>query len=130
VFLHADILRIPHMSSIDQSSGMTDAQYHEAVQAVLTRIETTVDRWLETDLADIDAARSGGMLTMTLPNRTQLIVNAQPPLQELWLAARRGGFHFRRAAGDERWLDTRSGEEFFALLSACASEQAGTVLTF
>ncbi|RZL03251.1 MAG: iron donor protein CyaY [Rubrivivax sp.] len=117
------------MTASNTPCGLTDAQYHEAIQAVLTRIETTVDRWLESDVADIDAARSGGMLTLTLPNRTQLIVNAQPPLQELWLAAKRGGFHFRHADGGQ-WLDTRSGEEFFALLSACASEQAGAALRF
>ncbi|CAH0354495.1 iron donor protein CyaY [Aquabacterium sp. CECT 9606] len=117
------------MSAPNTSSGLTDAQYSDAVQAVLTRIETTVDRWLESDVTDIDSARSGGMLTLTLPNRTQLIINAQPPLQELWLAARRGGFHFRHAP-DGRWLDTRSGDEFFALLSACASEQAGAPLSF
>ena len=109
--------------------GLTDAQYHDAIQAVLTRIESTVDQWLESGTADIDTARSGGLLTMTLSNRSQLIVNAQPPLQELWLAAKRGGFHFRRA-DDGRWLDTRSGEEFFVLLSACVSEQAGVSLSF
>ncbi|MBA4108151.1 MAG: iron donor protein CyaY [Leptothrix sp. (in: Bacteria)] len=117
------------MSAPNTSSDLTDAQYNDAIQAVLTRIETTVDGWLEADVADIDAARSGGMLTLTLPNRTQLIINAQPPLQELWLAARRGGFHFRHSS-DGRWLDTRSGDEFFALLSACASEQAGVPLSF
>jgi CyaY protein len=117
------------MTAPQTPSGLTDAQYHEAIQAVLSRVETTVDRWLESDIADIDAARSGGMLTLTLPNRSQLIVNAQPPLHELWLAARRGGFHFRQAE-DGRWLDTRSGDEFFALLSACASEQVGTPLSF
>jgi CyaY protein len=116
------------MTASSTPSGLTDAQYHDAIQAVLARIEGTVDRWLESDVADIDAARSGGMLTLTLPNRTQLIVNAQPPLHELWLAARRGGFHFRHAGG--QWVDTRSGEEFFALLSACASEQAGAPLSF
>ena len=117
------------MTAPQTPSGLTDAQYHDAIQAVLSRIETTVDRWLESDVADIDAARSGGMLTLTLVNRSQLIVNAQPPLQELWLAAKRGGFHFRHA-DDGRWLDTRSGEEFFALLSACASEQSGAALRF
>lgn len=116
------------MISTPTPSGLSDAQYLEAIQAVLARIETTVDGWLEADVADIDAARSGSMLTLTLPNRSQLIVNAQPPLHELWLAARRGGFHFRHADG--QWLDTRSGDEFFALLSACASEQAGVALRF
>jgi CyaY protein len=109
--------------------SLTDAQYNEAISTTLARIERTVDGWLEDDVIDIDAARTGGMLTLSLPDRSQLIVNAQPPLQELWLAARRGGFHFKR---DDQgaWRDTRSGEEFFALLSACASEQGRQPLQF
>lgn len=117
------------MSLTDAPSGLTDAQYDAAIQATLARIESTVDKWLEDDVIDIDTARSGGMLTLTLPNRSQLIVNAQPPLQELWLAARRGGFHFKLDA-QGRWLDTRGGEEFFVLLSGCASEQGKPGLAF
>ena len=117
------------MSHPDSPYGLSDAQYDAAIRSALSRIESTVDRWLEEDVVDIDTARTGGMLTMTLPNRSQLIVNAQPPLHELWLAARRGGFHFR-LDGEGLWRDTLSGDEFFALLSACASEQSKPGLTF
>ncbi len=109
--------------------ALTDAQYHEVISATLARIEKKVDTWLQDDVIDIDAARTGGMLTLSLPDRSQLIVNAQPPLQELWLAARRGGFHFK-LDDQGAWRDTRSGEEFFELLSACAGEQARTPLKF
>lgn len=119
----------PAVSAPTGPYGLTEAQYDEAIGAALRRIETQVDRWLEADVVDIDTARTGDMLTLVMPDRSQLIVNAQPPLHELWLAARRGGFHFRLAA-DGRWLDTRSGEEFFALLSACASEQSRQTLAF
>lgn len=108
---------------------LNDAQYHEAVQVALARIERTVDGWLEADIVDIDTARTGSMLTLSLPDRSQLIVNAQPPLQELWLAARRGGFHFKMDALGA-WRDSRSGQEFFELLSECASEQARVSLRF
>jgi len=117
------------MTATQTPSGLSDAQYHEAVQSVLARIESVVDGWLEDDVVDIDSARTGGMLTLSLPNRTQLIINAQPPLQEIWLAAKRGGFHFRSTDG-LRWLDTRSGEDFYSVLSACASEQTGKELKF
>jgi CyaY protein len=117
------------MSSPAGPYGLTEAQYDEAISGALRRIETQVDQWLEDDVVDIDAARSGDMITLVLPDRSQLIVNAQPPLHELWLAARRGGFHFR-LAGDGRWLDTRSGDEFFALLSQCAAEQSRKPIAF
>lgn len=117
------------MSESSTPSGWPDAVYDAAARQAIARVEAQVDRWLDDDLIDIDAARTGGMLTLSLPNRTQLIVNMQPPLQELWLAARQGGYHFRFAGGDQ-WLDTRTGEDFFKVLSACASEQAGQALAF
>lgn len=112
------------MPSLDTPSGLTDAQYNAAIQAALARIESTVDKWLQDDVIDIDSARTGSMLTLTLPNRSQLIVNAQPPLHEIWLAAKRGGFHFKLNS-EGGWQDARHGDEFFATLSSCASEQGG-----
>jgi len=55
------------------------------------------------------------------------VLNTQPPLQELWMAARSGGFHYKHVEG--RWLD-REGREFFERLSSCATEQAGVALRF
>lgn len=117
------------MPSLDTPSGLTDAQYHAAIQAALARIESTVDKWLEDDVIDIDSARTGSMVTLTLPNRSQLIINAQPPLHEIWLAAKRGGFHFKLTSQGQ-WLDARQGDEFFATLSSCASEQGKPGLQF
>lgn len=117
------------MSETSTPSGWPDAVYEAAARQAIARVESCVDRWLDEDLIDIDAARSGGMLTLSLPNRSQLIINMQPPLHELWLAARQGGFHFR-FAGEQRWQDTRTGQDFFQVLSDCASDQAGLALTF
>lgn len=107
---------------------LSDAAYRALTDAVLAGIEATLDRWLQDDLVDIDAQRTGGLLEMSLPGGSKLIVNTQPPLQELWLAARSGGFHFRHVDGV--WRDTRDGRDFFDTLSACASEQAGCPLRF
>ncbi|NDY92308.1 iron donor protein CyaY [Ideonella livida] len=107
---------------------MTDAEYDRLSQELLRRIEQQVDRWLDDDVVDIDTHRTGGLLELTLPDRSKLIVNTQPPLQEIWLAAKAGGFHFRHAQG--RWVDTRSGLEFLACLSEQASRQSGVTLTF
>ena len=79
-------------------------------------------------MVDIDSSRTGGLLELTLPDHSKIILNTQPPLQEMWLAARSGGFHFKYAGG--QWLDTRDGSEFLASLSRCASEQAGRALAF
>lgn len=107
---------------------LTDAQYLARAHAVLDAVEAQTDAWLEADVVDIDSHRTGGLLELTLPGGSQLILNTQPPLQEIWLAARGGGFHFRLVGG--QWVDTRDGESFWRRLSAHASTQAGVALTF
>ncbi|MFN0183400.1 MAG: iron donor protein CyaY [Aquabacterium sp.] len=112
----------------DAATPMTDAQYQRQADAVLAAIERQLDNWLQDDVIDIDGRRTGGMLEMALPGGSSLIVNMQPPLQELWLAARAGGHHYRWVEG--RWLDTRDGSEFFETLSRHATTQAGRALRF
>jgi len=110
------------------SASLSDAQYRVLTAELLAGIERQVDRWLQDDVVDIDAARTGGLLELSFPNGSKIVVNTQPPLHEIWLAARRGGFHYRHVGG--RWCDTKSGAEFFSILSECASEQAGKKLAF
>ena len=105
---------------------LTDTEYVALTGAVLAAIEAAADRWLQEDVADVDTARSGGLLELGFADGSKIVVNTQPPLQELWLAARSGGYHFKHVQG--RWLDTRDGREFFEALSACASEHAGKPL--
>ncbi len=107
---------------------LPDAQYRQLTDELLAHLEATADLWLQDDVVDIDTQRTGGLLELSLPGGSQLIVNTQPPLQELWLAARGGGFHYRCIDG--LWLDTRDGSEFFEALSRHASTQAGVTLRF
>ncbi len=110
------------------ATPLSDADYHARTAEVLARIEATVDGWLQRDLIDVDTHRTGGLLELAFPDGSKIVVNTQPPLHELWLAARSGGFHFRHVDG--RWLDTRDGREFFDALSDCASRQAAQALRF
>lgn len=114
--------------SAPAATPLSDVDYRRRTDAILSAIEIQVDRWLQDDVVDIDASRTGGLLELSLPGGSKLIVNTQPPLQELWLAARSGGFHFRFSA--DRWMDTKDGREFFDALSACASQQTGLGLRF
>jgi CyaY protein len=109
------------------SHALTDSEFHVRSHAVLAAIETTLDRWLQEDVIDIDSHRSGGLLELEIPGGGKIVVNTQPPLHELWLAARRGGYHFRWVG--DRWIDAREGGEFFAVLSRELSAQAGRALS-
>jgi CyaY protein len=55
---------------------------------------------------------------------SKIIINSQAPMQELWVAARAGGFHFRRSG--DTWVDTREGTDLYTALSRYVSQQAGT----
>lgn len=107
---------------------LTDAEYRGRTDSVLAAIEADADAWLQDDVVDIDTQRTGGLLELRFPNGSKVIVNTQPPLQELWLAAKAGGFHFRCVQG--RWVDTRDGQAFHDVLSREASAQAGVTLRF
>jgi CyaY protein len=107
---------------------LTDAEYHRLTGALLAGIEATADRLLQDDVVDIDTQRTGGLLELAFPGGSKIVVNTQPPLHEVWLAARGGGFHYR--FDGTCWRDTRDGSEFFDALSRHASAQAGKPLRF
>lgn len=105
---------------------LTDAEYQRQTSALLARIEAAADRWLQDDIIDVDTHRTGGLLELAFPNGSKIIVNTQPPLHEVWLAAKAGGFHYRHVEG--QWRDTRDGSEFIEALTRHASAQAGKPL--
>lgn len=107
---------------------MTDLEYLDRAEALLKAVEACCDHINDENLADIDNQRVGGMVTLTFANRSQIIINLQKPLQEVWMAAKSGGYHYRLIDG--QWADTKGQGGFFEALSRNASLQAGTPLTF
>jgi CyaY protein len=97
---------------------MNETEFHAAVDAVLGRIERSVE-----DSDGLDCDLESGILTLTCPDDSRVIVNRQTPNREIWVAARSGGFHFRWKDGE--WRDTRSGDELFASLTRILASQAG-----
>ncbi len=107
---------------------MTDTEYQDHAEALLRAVELACDRINDDTDADIDNQRVGGMITLTFANRSQIIINLQKPLHEVWMAARAGGFHYKHDGN--AWMDTKGQGEFFAHLSRYASEQSGQPLNF
>ena len=107
---------------------MTDPEYMDRAEDVLARIEASCDRLNDEGDADLDNQRVGGMVTITFDNRTQIIVNLQRPLHEIWMAAKAGGFHYK--FDGNCWMDTKGNGEFFENLTRYASQQGGARLSF
>jgi CyaY protein len=126
--LAATDLKAPTPFAPASPTPLSDAEYAVRTAAVLSSLEATCDQWLQADVVDIDTHRTGGLLELTFPDGSKVVINAQPPLHELWLAARSGGYHFKFSQG--LWLDTKSGREFFQAVSEEASLQAKQPLSF
>ncbi|MBE0473935.1 iron donor protein CyaY [Rhodoferax sp.] len=107
---------------------MTDSEFMDRAEQLLKAIEASCDCINDETSADIDNQRTGGMITLAFANRSQIVINLQKPLHEIWLAARCGGFHYQFDGA--QWQDTKGQGEFFASLSRYASEQAGQPLKF
>jgi CyaY protein len=107
---------------------MTDSEFLDLAENLLRSVEASCDRINDRNLADIDNQRVGAMVTLVFSNRSQIVINLQKPLHEVWLAAKSGGYHFK--FDGQQWSDSKGQGEFFASLSRDASEQAGCQLSF
>ena len=107
---------------------MTDLDYLNHAEKALAAIELACDRINDASDTDIDNQRTDGMVTLTFANRSQIIINLQKPLQEIWMAAKAGGFHYK--FNSHQWLNTKDGSEFFSALTQYASEQSGQRVVF
>jgi CyaY protein len=103
---------------------MTESEYNRLADDTMAKIEQALDD-CETD---IDYEMNGGILELTFDNGSKIIVNKQGAAQEIWVAAKSGGYHFQWRDG--AWRDTKDGAELFEALGRYASEQAGEVVKF
>lgn len=103
---------------------MNETEFAALSGEMLARIE----RALEASSADLDfELAAGGVLEIEFADGSKIIVNRHAVAQEIWVAAKSGGFHFRHDGA--AWRDTRDGEELLAKLSRLASAQAGEPVT-
>jgi CyaY protein len=108
--------------------SMTETEFLTIAGRVLDQIETGIERAADSADVDIECSRSGNVMEIEfIDGGSKIIVNTQAAMQEIWVAARAGGFHFRMIDGS--WRDTRDGGELFSALSRLASAQAGVELT-
>lgn len=99
---------------------MNNSEFMAQTDAIFDRIERAMDA------AEIDSLRSGNVLELECDDGSKVIVNRHGANQELWIAAKAGGFHYR--FDGSQWLGTRENGEFFNDLSRLLSQQAGQLV--
>ncbi len=89
------------------------APYADLCEQLFARVEELLD---ERD-DDVDYESNGEICEITLADGSQIVINRQPANEEIWLAAKSGGFHFRHDGN--AWVDTRGAKPFFERLAEC-----------
>ena len=107
--------------------SMTESEFLGLVDTTLSRIEAALEDVTQTTDIDIECSRNGNVLEIEfMANGSKIIVNSQAPMQEMWVAAKSGGFHYKRADG--RWVNTRDGSELYGALSRMLSQQGNAAI--
>lgn len=105
---------------------MTESEFNDVIDELLIEIEDAVEEACDETGADIDYETASGILTLSFSNGSQIIINRQAPLQQIWVAAKQGGFHFDFIIETEQWIC--NGKEFYDALSEYCTEQSGQTI--
>lgn len=97
-------------------------EYHQNIEQLWLMIEEK----LEEQDCDVDCDTQGSVFTITFDDRSQVVVNKQEPLLELWLASKAGGFHFH--FDGEKWINNDGLIFLNALEDAC--QRHGETVSF
>jgi CyaY protein len=103
---------------------MTESEFNELADGIFTRIEDAIDA----HSADIDYTRKDSVLELDMDDGSPVIVSRHGANQEIWIAAKAGGFHY--AFHDGKWLSRRDGSELFAKLEELLTRGAGKPVLF
>ena len=105
-----------------------DKQFYQLRSNLLQSIEVALEAADDELDLDLDVERQGGnVINIRFKDKSVIVVNTQPPLHEIWVAAKSGGYHYRWAGTMAKplWLDTKTGKELLSDLTEFASAQAG-----
>ncbi len=108
--------------------AIDDKQFHQLGSNLLHSIEMALEAADEQLDLDLDIERQGGnVINIRFRDKSVIVINTQPPLHEIWVAAKSGGYHYRWAGtiAQPLWLDTKTGKELLSDLTEFASAQAG-----
>ncbi len=106
--------------------AMTESEFNSHIDDTLLSLEQAIDASGE----DMDYENTGGILTLFCTDDSQVIINRQTPLRQLWVAARSGGFHFDWDDNAEGWVRDSDGASLHSVLADILSSQCGAGVDF
>lgn len=101
---------------------MTESEFTRLADDIFARIENALDA------NDLDYNLNGPVLEIEFDDGSKIIANRHTPNQEIWLAAKSGGFHY--SYQDGQWTSRRDGSELFARISELIKLGCGESILF
>lgn len=105
---------------------MNESVFNDRIDATLLAIEEAIDE----SGADLDYETANGILTLTCPNDTVIIINRQAAALQLWVAAKSGGFHFDFVEEQSQWMRDDDQEPLSVLLARVVKDQSEEEVDF
>lgn len=109
---------------MEKNIAMTEREFVQLAEAIFSRIELGIDACG----ADIECNLIDNVLEIEFENSSKIIINRHSPNQEIWVAAKTGGFHF--SFQNSRWVNKRDGSELFSKLSELVQLSIGMEIHF
>lgn len=103
---------------------MSDSNFSRQVGEVLDALIEGLEPAAEEADIDLEVTRSGNVIELEFADRSKMVINSHEAAGEVWVASKRGGFHFRPQGGGQ-WQDTRSDKDLLTLLTEEISFHAG-----
>ncbi|NBV02081.1 MAG: iron donor protein CyaY [Burkholderiaceae bacterium] len=117
-----------HQVNTAAAEPIDDKQFHQLASQLLHSLEIALEAADDHLDLDLDVERQGGnVINIRFRDRSVIVINSQPPLHEIWVAAKAGGFHYRWAGTSTSplWVDYKTGRELLSDLTQFVSAQAG-----
>lgn len=90
---------------------MTETEFLQQVKLLFDAI----CEHIESHNPDLDVLAHGALVEIENDDGAKVIVNQQASMNEVWLASREGGYHFK--FNGSNWVNTRDNVDFWDYLS-------------
>jgi CyaY protein len=105
---------------------MNESEFNQRVEETLLKIEEDIDA----SGADIDYENVSGILTLTFEDDSQIIINRQAAMNQLWVAAKSGGYHFDWDEEAGGWVRDSDHAPLFEVLTEVMLDHDPTPFRF
>jgi len=104
------------------TSAPSEQDFEIAADSELRALRLAFD---QLDLEDVEADLENGILTITIGDDTEYVINSHRAARQIWMAAERTAWHFDRNASG-KWVASKTGDELWAALEAALTRKLGS----